>query len=263
MRLVVIGATGRTGGEIVAEASDRGHDVVGVATEAATVEGVDVHPSDDLVEVLEGADAAIDFTVPDASREHAGVVAEAGVPYVVGTTGFDEQGMAALREAGESVPVLKASNFARGVQALLQVVEAGVEALPGYDVELTETHHNGKRDAPSGTANTILDAIDEARAARSAADGSSGDEPRDEVETLDRTHGREGEHLREESEVGVHVRRAGNVRGEHEVMLAGNDEVVTLTHRAESRRVFAAGAVDAAEWLAGRGAGWYDFADAL
>lgn len=246
MRLVVIGATGRTGGEIVAEASDRGHDVVGVATEAATVEGVDVHPSDDLAEVVEGADAAIDFTVPDASREHAAVVAEAGVPYVVGTTGFDDQGQAALREASESVPVLKASNFARGVQALLQVVEAGVEALPGYDVELTETHHNGKRDAPSGTANTILDVVDGAR-----------------EESLDRIHGREGEHLREDSEVGVHVRRAGNVRGEHEVMLAGNDEVVTLTHRAESRRVFAAGAVDAAEWLAGREAGWYDFADAL
>ncbi|QLD88722.1 4-hydroxy-tetrahydrodipicolinate reductase [Natronomonas salina] len=246
MRLVVIGATGRTGGEIVAEASDRGHDVVGVATEAATIESVDVHPSDDLAEVLEGADAAIDFTVPDASREHAALAAEAGVPYVVGTTGFDEQGMSTLREASESVPVLKASNFARGVQALLQVVEAGVEALPGYDVELTETHHNGKRDAPSGTANTILDVVDEAR-----------------EESLDRTHGREGEHLRDESEVGVHVRRAGNVRGEHEVMLAGNDEVVTLTHRAESRRVFAAGAVDAAEWLAGREAGWYDFADAL
>lgn len=246
MRLVVIGATGRTGGEIVAEAADRGHDVVGVATEADTVEGVDVHPDDDLPALLDDADAAIDFTVPGASREHAALAARAGVPYVVGTTGFNEQGMAALRETSESVPVLKASNFARGVQALLQVVEAGVAALPGYDVELTETHHNGKRDAPSGTANTILDVVEEAR-----------------DETLDRTHGREGEHLRDDSEVGVHVRRAGNVRGEHEVMLADNDEVVTLTHRAESRRVFAAGAVDAAEWLAGREAGWYDFADVL
>ena len=281
MRLVVIGATGRTGGEIVAEATDRGHDVVGVATGADTVHGVDVHPGDDLPDLLDDADAVVDFTVPGASREHAALAAAAGVPYVVGTTGFDEQGMAALREASETVPVLKASNFARGVQALLQVVEAGVAALPSYDVELTETHHNGKRDAPSGTANTILDVVDEARAARSAADGSSsaeqssadrssgrdpredGDEPRNEMEPLDRTHGREGEHLRDESEVGVHVRRAGNVRGEHEVMLAGNDEVVTLTHRAESRRVFAAGAVDAAEWLVGRDAGWYDFADVL
>ena len=142
--------------------------------------------------------------------------------------------------------MLKASNFARGVQALLRVVEAGVEALPDYDVELTETHHSGKRDAPSGTAKTLLSAVDEARG-----------------EALDRTHGREGEHRRAESEVGVHVRRAGTVRGEHELLLAGNDEALTLSHRAESRRVFAAGAVDAAEWLAGRDPGWYEFGDVL
>jgi 4-hydroxy-tetrahydrodipicolinate reductase len=246
MKLVVIGATGRTGSEIVAEASGRGHDVDGIARSEDSIDDVRVHTSDALPELLEDADAVIDFTVPGATREYAELVADAGVPYVVGTTGFDEQGIDALREASESTAVLKASNFAKGVQALMQVVEAGVEALPEYDIELTETHHNGKRDAPSGTANTVLDVIDDAR-----------------EEDLDRTHGREGEHLREESEVGVHVRRAGNVRGEHEVMLAGNDEVLTLTHRAESRRVFAAGAVDAAEWLAGMGPGWYDFEDAL
>jgi 4-hydroxy-tetrahydrodipicolinate reductase len=179
-------------------------------------------------------------------RTGSEIVAEAGVPYVVGTTGFEEAGLDALREASETIPVLKASNFARGVQALLRLVEAGVESLPGYDIELTETHHSGKRDAPSGTAKTILDVVDSAATAE-----------------LDRTHGREGEHEREASEVGVHVRRAGTVRGEHEVLLAGNDEVVTLTHRAESRRVFAAGAVDAAEWLADQGAGWYSFGDVL
>ena len=246
MRVVVAGATGRTGGEVVAETTERGHDVVGVAREAATVEGVDVHPVEDLPELLADADALVDFTVPRASREHAELAAGAGVPHVVGTTGFDSGGIAALREASESTAVLKASNFARGVQALLTLVEAGVEALPDYDVELTETHHGGKRDAPSGTARTILSAVDEAREAE-----------------LDRTHGREGEHRRADSEAGVHVRRAGNVRGEHELLLAGNDEVLTLSHRAESRRVFAAGAVDAAEWLAGREPGWYEFDDVL
>ncbi|WP_336136889.1 4-hydroxy-tetrahydrodipicolinate reductase [Natronomonas amylolytica] len=263
MKLVVIGATGRTGTEIVAEASGRGHDVDGIARSEDSIEDVRVHTSDALPDLLEEADAVIDFTVPDATREYVELVAEAGVPYVVGTTGFDEGGIDALREASESTAVLKASNFAKGVQALMQVVEAGVEALPEYDIELTETHHNGKRDAPSGTANTVLDVIDEVWAAQRAAGESSGDEPRDRDEELDRTHGREGEHLREEDEVGVHVRRAGNVRGEHEVLLAGNDEVLTLTHRAESRRVFAAGAVDAAEWLAGKEAGWYDFEDVL
>lgn len=246
MKLVVVGATGRTGSEIVAEADERDHDVVGIAREAGTVEGVSVRPSEELSEVLTDADAAIDFTVPDATRTHVETAVDAGVPYVVGTTGFDEAGIERLRSASESIAVLKASNFARGVQALLRLVEAGVQALPEYDIELTETHHRGKRDAPSGTANTILDAVDSTRG-----------------EKLDRTHGREGEHRREDSEVGVHVRRAGTVRGEHEIMLAGNDEVVTVTHRAESRRVFAAGAVDAAEWLAGRSPGWYEFGDVL
>ncbi len=246
MRVVVAGATGRTGGEIVVEATERGHDVVGVARSADEVGDVPVHPAEELPALLDDADAVIDFTVPEASREHAAHAAEAGVPYIVGTTGFDDDGLGALEAAAESTAVLKASNFARGVQALLAVVAAGVEALPDYDVELTETHHAGKRDAPSGTANAVLDAVDEARG-----------------EELDRTHGREGEHLREESEVGVHVRRAGNVRGEHEVMLAGNDEVLTLAHRAESRRVFAAGAVDAAEWLADREPGRYEFGDVL
>ncbi|CCQ37119.1 4-hydroxy-tetrahydrodipicolinate reductase [Natronomonas moolapensis 8.8.11] len=246
MNLVVVGATGRTGSEIVAEASGRGHDVVGVATTSDTVEDVRVYPSEDLPELLDDADAVVDFTVPEATREYAGVIAEAGVPYVVGTTGFGEAGIETLRAASESIAVLKASNFARGVQALLRVVEAGVEALPDYDVELTETHHSGKRDAPSGTANTILDVVDSTREA-----------------ALERTHGREGEHSREDSEVGVHVRRAGTVRGEHELLLAGNDELLTLTHRAESRRVFAAGAVDAAEWLTGQEPGWYGFDDVL
>lgn len=246
MRLVVMGATGRTGSEIVAEASGRGHDVVGVATASDTIEDVRVYPSEDLFSLLEDADVAIDFTVPEATREYAEIVADAGVPYVVGTTGFEDRGINSLEAASELVPVLKASNFARGVQTLLRLVEAGVEAVPEYDVELTETHHSGKRDAPSGTAQTILDVIDSAR-----------------EETLERTHGREGEHKRESSEVGVHVRRAGTVRGEHELLLAGNDEVLTLTHRAESRRVFAAGAVDAAEWIVDREAGWYEFADVL
>jgi 4-hydroxy-tetrahydrodipicolinate reductase len=245
--VVVTGATGRTGGEVASEVAERGHDLVPVSREpAGTVAGADLRPAEDLPELLADADALVDFTVPAASVDYVAQAAEAGVPAVVGTTGFDDEELAALETASESVPVLKASNFARGVQALLNVVREAATALPGYDVELTETHHNGKRDAPSGTANTLLDELDDARG-----------------DALDRTYGREGEDPREPGQVGVHVRRAGTVRGEHEVMFADNDEVLTLTHRAESRGVFAAGAVDAAEWLAGREAGWYEFGDVI
>ncbi|WP_255197042.1 4-hydroxy-tetrahydrodipicolinate reductase [Halorarius litoreus] len=243
MRVAVAGATGRTGGEVVAEADERGHAVLALSREP-TDEQRDLA---DLPAILrDEASVLVDFTVPGATVEHARIAAETGTPIVIGTTGFDDAQLDALDDAAAEVPILRASNFAKGVQALLRVVRAGVEALPEYDVEVTETHHHGKRDAPSGTATTVLDEIDSARG-----------------DALDRVYGREGNHVREQSEVGVHVRRAGTVRGEHEVMLAGDDEVLTLTHRAESRRVFAAGAVDAAEWLVDRDPGRYDFTEVL
>jgi len=248
MRVIVTGATGRTGGEVAREVAERGHELVPVSREpAGTVAGADLRPAEDLPALLDAEGTVlIDFTVPVASADYIAQAAEAGTPAVVGTTGFDSEGTAALDAAAESIPLLKAANFARGVQALLNVVREAATALPGYDVELTETHHNGKRDAPSGTAKTLLDALDDAR-----------------DEALDRTHGREGEDPREPGQVGVHVRRAGDVRGEHELMFADNDEVLTLAHRAESRGVFAAGAVDAAEWLPGHEAGWYEFGDVI
>jgi len=240
-RVVVTGATGRMGRELLTACEERGLDSLAVSE--SDPEGV---TGDELPDHLEPGDVLVDFTVPEASLGYIETATEAGLPVVIGTTGYDEGGEAAIDDAAEEVPVLRASNFARGIQALLGVVREAVTALPGYDVEVTETHHNGKRDAPSGTALSVLDEIDEGRG-----------------EALDRTYGREGIDPREESEVGVHVRRAGGVKGEHEVLLAGNDEVLTLTHRAESRGVFAAGALDAAEWLAGREAGLYAFEDLI
>jgi len=253
MRIAVTGATGRMGQEVVAAAHERGDEVaVAVNRDPAaeeTVEGVPVEPAADLPALLRDRDpdALVDFTGPESALDYLAACADAGVPAVVGTTGFDEADEATIRERAETVPVLRAANFARGVQALTRVVREAVAALPGYDVEVTETHHNAKRDAPSGTAGELLDAIDDVR----------GEERR--------VHGREGEAPRSEGEVGVHARRAGDVTGEHEVLLADNHEVLTLTHRAESRGVFAAGALDAAAWLVAEGGdrGYYTFADAV
>ena len=250
LRVVVTGATGKMGREVRVAAVERGHEVVPVTEgDPADVEGPGAEgtvPTEDLRPALAEADVLIDFSVPEGTIRYVAEAADVGVPCVVGTTGFGEEGTSALREAAAHVPVLKAANFARGVQALLRAVHAAVGALPGYDVELTETHHNRKRDAPSGTALTVLEEIEAAR-----------------EDDTERVYGREGEHRREPSEVGVHVRRAGDVRGEHEVLLAGNDEVLTLGHRAESRGVWAAGSLDAAEWLVGRTPGFYGFGDVL
>ncbi|MCO8266310.1 4-hydroxy-tetrahydrodipicolinate reductase [Haloferax prahovense] len=248
--LGVTGATGRMGGEVLAAAADRDDLSVAFAVSRSPgdeVEGVVVADAADFTDLLAShdPDVVVDFTGPAACIEYASACAEAGVAFVTGTTGLSEGGFDALRESASEVPVLYASNFSRGIAALRRAVREAVPALDGYDIELTETHHNAKRDAPSGTALTILDDIDDVR-------GDS-----------ERVHGREGEAPRSEGEVGVHARRAGDIAGEHEILLAGNHESLSLTHRAGSRGVFAAGALDAAAWLADRDAGWYDFTEVL
>ena len=257
--IAVTGATGQMGRAVVEAASARPDVEVAFAVNRSVgggepVEGVPVQPADEFDRLVaeREPDALVDFTGPDTSRQYAAAAAEADVASVIGTTGFDDEGEQALRELAEYAPILKASNFGRGVQALISAVESAVADLPGYDVEVTETHHNRKRDAPSGTAKTILETIEDAR-----------DGLRDDAGHSGRVHGREGDAPREPGEIGIHARRAGSITGEHEVLLAGNHEEVRLTHRAESRGVFAEGALDAAVWLAGREAGWYDFADVV
>jgi 4-hydroxy-tetrahydrodipicolinate reductase len=265
VRLAVTGATGRMGRELLdaAVASDDVDLVLAASRTPEAVDGADATVADaDFPSALEeyDVDVLVDFTVPEASVDYVDAAADAGVAVVVGTTGFDEEQSAALDEATESVPVLKATNFSRGVAALRRAVREAVAALPGYDVELTETHHNGKRDAPSGTANTLLDDVDEVRSSGRRTESGDADDVGD---AADRVHGRVGDQPREGDEIGVHARRAGDVTGEHELLIAGNHELLELTHRAGSRGVFAAGAIDAAVWLAGRDAGRYDFDEVL
>ena len=260
IRVAITGASGRMGGELIAGAADRDN-VEFVLAASRTPEAVpsgdapgtaDAVVADaDFGSALEthAIDVIVDFTVPEASVDYLEAAADADVAVVVGTTGYDADGAVTLDAVADRVPLLKASNFSRGVAALRRAVRATVPALDGYDIEVTETHHNGKRDAPSGTAVTLLDDIEGVR------DGS-GDEYGSDA---DRVHGRVGDQPRTGDEVGVHARRAGDVAGEHEVLLAGNNEVLELTHRAGSRSIFASGALDAAAWLAGRDPGRYDF----
>jgi dihydrodipicolinate reductase (EC 1.3.1.26) len=248
--LVVTGATGRMGRELLAAAADRELTVAGATSRTAeTVAGVSTAAPEALGRLAREAPSptvVVDFTAPQATTGYAETVAEAGAAFLTGTTGLSESDHASLARAGERVPVLWASNFSRGVAALRRAVTAAVDTLPGYDVEVTETHHDGKRDAPSGTAETLVETVEDAR-----------------PDLSKRVHGRDGVAPRSETEIGVHARRAGDVAGEHEVLLAGDDNVVELTHRAGSRRVFAAGALDAAAWLAGRDPGVYGFEDVL
>jgi len=259
LRVAITGASGRMGGELVDAATDR-DDVGFVLAASRTPEAVasggaaDAAVADaDLGAALQArdVDVLVDFTVPESSVDYLTAAADAGVACVVGTTGYNEAQSATLDDAAEQVPLLKASNFSRGIAALRRALRATVPAVDGYDVEVTETHHNGKLDAPSGTALTLLGDIEGAR-----GDDGDGDADGDDA---DRVHGRVGDQPRTGDEIGVHARRAGDIAGEHEVLLAGNNEVLELTHRAGSRSIFAAGALDAAAWLAGRDPGRYDF----
>lgn len=251
MNIAVTGATGAMGRAIMEAATDRDEITIALAVNRSPnvdrIAGTRIRPAGELPDLLVEyrPNVLIDFTGPESAVRYARWAADAAVPIVTGTTGFDSSQLDTLRDLSQSVPVLRASNFARGIHALLSAVTEALSALPGYDIELLETHHNRKQDAPSGTAKTILDRIEHVR----------GD--------LEAIHGRVGTHQRQPGEIGVHARRAGDVRGEHEVLIAGNDELLTIEHRAESRSVFAHGALDAAVWLAGQPPGWYEFADVL
>ncbi len=250
VRVAIPGATGRMGQELLEAAAGRTDITVAVATsrspESGPIAGHSIEPAAELPTALadRDIDVLVDFTVPAATNDHVVAASNAGVGAVIGTTGFEDE--TNLRTAAEQVPVLKAANFARGIQALLAVLKTAAESLPGYDVELIETHHNGKRDAPSGTAGRLIETIETAR----KDDG-------------DHVHGRAGHAPRSEGEIGVHAVRAGDITGIHEALFAGQHEELRITHRAEDRGVFAAGALDAAVWLAGRDPGWYDYADLL
>ena len=242
-RIAVNGAAGRMGETVIETAADRDdlEAIVGFDVDAGEVAGVPV-VADDVADALPeyDVDVVVDFSIPESTLPLARACVDADVGLVVGTTGFAEDGLAALADASEAIPLLKATNFSRGIQVLQRTVREAVGALDSYDLELMESHHNQKVDAPSGTAKTLLDVVQEER----------------DVEPV---YGREGHAPREDDEIGVFARRAGDIRGEHELILAGNDEVLSLSHHAEDRAVCAAGALDAAAWLADREAGQYDF----
>lgn len=248
VRVGVNGVAGRMGMTVVETAATRSDvdAVFGIDVETDADVDVPVIAPEDTREAINNhdPDAIIDFTVPDGTLALAEACTELGVPLVVGTTGFEDGELARLREHAEVAPILKATNFSRGIQAFLRALGPALEALPEYDVELAETHHNAKRDAPSGTAKTLLEAIEQHR-------------------DLDPVYGREGMDPRNEDEIDVLVSRLGDVRGEHSVRLGNNDEVLTIGHRAEDRGVFAAGALDAAVWLATENPGWYTFGDVI
>ena len=234
MKIAIVGAAGRMGKKLIELAKEADLEV---AYKVDVAEGY---------EKTWGADCegVIDFSY------HAGVpafvtkAAEQGIPYVIGTTGITAEEQVAIDAAATKIPVLQSGNYSLGVNLLLELVKKAATILgPQYDVEVVEMHHKHKKDAPSGTALML---------AKSAAEGRG--------VTLDdkAVYGRHGDlGERPAGEIAIHALRGGSVVGDHTVMFAGDLERVEITHKAQDRAAFAAGALQALKWAKGKPAGIY------
>jgi len=248
--VVVCGALGRMGmtiGRMVHESVDL--DLVGgIDIKPGSFFGVGVVESSQLPGLLEEKrpDILIDFTVADAAVQNVKAGAKAGTALVIGTTGFTPTQRAEMEVAIKgNVPAVISSNYSIGVNIFWQLIREAAPLLADYDIEVIEAHHRYKKDAPSGTARTILQILDE------------------ELGERRKQYGREGMKEREKSEIGVHVIRGGDIVGDHSVMFSGNFETITLSHRAYDRSVFAQGALRAARWVVSREPGIYGMNEVL
>ena len=251
IRVVVCGALGKMGRMAIDEiAGDAELKLVG-AIEAAgnpglgsSIAGVTV--TADLVKALPSCDVVVDFTNPKAALEHVRQAAAAGRATVVGTTGLTPEELAAAKKAGEKIPLIISPNMSAGVNLMFKIVAEIARALPDFDAEIVEIHHNKKKDAPSGTAAKLAEAIGKERPSSIVVSGRSG------------LVG-----ARKAEEIGMHSLRGGDVVGEHTVVFAGEGERFELTHRAHSRRTFARGTLRAIHFLHGRKPGLYSMGDVL
>ena len=239
-RLLIYGSKGRMGQALIQCASRNPELQVTAA----------VDQGDDLGAVLNGCDAVIEFSFHNVTPGVAALCADQGKALVVGTTGHSESEKEAIRKAAKRIPIVWASNYSTGVNTLFWLTRKAAEILgPSFDLEVVEMHHRLKKDAPSGTATTLLEILAEVRKVQLAEALRHG------------RHGITGE--RTADEIGIHALRGGDVVGDHTVIFAADGERVELTHKASSRETFANGALRAAAWLHGRTPGIYDMQDVL
>lgn len=206
--------------------------------------------TDDIDTALAACDVVIDFTAPDATVALARRAAQAGVGHVIGTTGFDDRQLSEIARIGQTGRIVRAGNMSLGVNLLVTLARQVAAALgEDYDVEIVESHHRHKVDAPSGTALMLGEAVAEGRG---VALSDMADRGRDGITGARRS-----------GAIGFHAIRGGDFIGEHDVVFAGPGERVTLRHVASDRALFARGALRAALWLDGRAPGEYSMLDVL
>jgi len=243
VRIGIAGINGRMGRETAAiAAGDPRVRLVGgiVRREPDPGEWAGVYLTTDPDQLLPEIDCLIDLTLPSATVTIAQAAAKHRVPLLCGVTGLGPEEIAALEAASTVVPVRWSRNLSRGIPLVARLARELAAVLSDFDAEIVETHHRGKREAPSGTALLLAEAV------------AQGREQRLDEHAI---YGRHGESPREPGQIGIHALRAGGAPGEHTLLLAGDDEEIRITHRALSRRAFARGAIESALGLIGQPAG--------
>ena len=237
IKVILNGAGGRMGREIAEILLNGDGEAVLAAAVDKNVEGVQYKK---LTQYTGEADVIVDFSHHSATIELVAYAIARRLPVVIATTGHTEEEKALIAEASKSIPVFFAANFSLGIAVLVELAKKAVAMFPDADVEIIEAHHNRKVDAPSGTAKMIADSL------------------RDVRPDAEFVYGRNGMKKREKNEIGIHALRLGNNPGMHQVIVATDSQTLTLCHQAESRSVFADGAIVAAKYIAEKESGLYD-----
>lgn len=247
-KIVICGANGKMGQTIYRCIKERKDCKVIGGIDINTQQYADFPIYSAVNELPEKPDAIIDYSHPSCLTPLLEYCMTTGTPVVLATTGYSDEQIAEIKKTAAQIPVFFSWNMSLGINLLVQLAKKATAILGDqFDIEIIEKHHNQKIDAPSGTALMIANAINETR--------------NDDMKyTYDRHSQRK---KREPNEIGIHAVRGGTIVGEHEIIFAGRDEIITLSHSARSKEIFAVGAVNAAVYMNGKGAGLYDMKELI
>ncbi len=247
-KIILVGANGKMGRVISARVAERDDAQIIAGVDINTEKYADFPIFSNINEITDTADVIIDFSHPSVLESVLGFIKERKIPAVIATTGLSPEQINTIREASTVAPIFFSANMSLGVNLLVALAKKATEVLSDtFDIEIIEKHHNQKLDAPSGTALMLADAISD----------SMENPPQ---YTYDR-HSRRAK--RSKNEIGIHAVRGGTIVGEHDIIFAGNDEIIEISHTAMSKDIFATGSIKAGIWLKNQASGLYSMADML
>jgi 4-hydroxy-tetrahydrodipicolinate reductase len=247
IKVILSGCGGRMGKAVAAAAGSEARIVAGVDVNAASIGASDFPIYESITEFSDKADVIVDFSHHSALPSLLDYAKATKTPVVVATTGHTDEELALMKASADEVAVFHSGNFSIGINLLVNLARQAARTLGvDFDIEIVEKHHNKKLDAPSGTALMIANAV--------------ADEREESEYVYDRHSVRKA---REQSEIGIHSVRGGTIVGEHDIIFAGSNEVVSISHSAASREIFATGALRAAVYLAKKSTGLYSMSDLI